>query len=151
MIMKSVEYLKSKNIKFRIIHLSEVPRTAKDVERIYGCSLHQVLKTLVFSGEKPVLATLPGDERVDINKLEKVSRQEGLQIAKPKEVEEITGFSVGGITPFAVGEDVIIVIEKSIFETDTVNIGSGVAEIGIELKSNELRRAWDGIVADIIE
>ena len=63
--MESIDYLKSKNIEFKTIHLDEIPRTAQDVERIYGCPLHQVLKTLIFIGEtEPIIVVLPGDKRV---------------------------------------------------------------------------------------
>jgi len=54
--------------------LDEVPKTVKDVERLYGCSLNQVLKSLVFIGEtEAVIAVLPGDKRVDMNKLKKTT------------------------------------------------------------------------------
>ena len=150
--MKSTEYLKSKNIEFKIIHLNEIPRTAQDVERIYGCSLHQVLKTLIFMGEtEPVIIVLPGDKRVDMNKLKKVVNQKSFRMAKPYEVEEITGYTIGGVSPFGIEKNVKKIIDRSVFKIQNVNIGSGKAEIGIEMDSEELRRVWDGIIADIIE
>ena len=48
--MKSMEYLKEKGVSFNEIHLSEIPRGAQDVERLYGCPLHLVFKTFVFVG-----------------------------------------------------------------------------------------------------
>ena len=150
--MKSIEYLKSKNIEFRTIHLDEIPISAQDVERIYGCPLNQVLKTLVFVSEnEPILVVLPGDKRVDMSKLKQVTNQNNIQIAKPNEVEEITGYTIGGITPFGIKKSIKKIIDESVFKKQTVNIGSGKAEIGIELNSEELKKAWDGIIADIIE
>ncbi len=149
---KSTDYLKSKNIEFKIIELDEVPKTAQDVERIYGCELKQVLKTLVFIGEtEPVIIVLPGDKRVNINKLKEIVNQKELRMAKPNEVEEITGYTIGGVTPFGIEKNIKKIIDKSIFKTEVVNIGSGKAEIGIEIKSKELEKVWDGIIADIIE
>lgn len=150
--MRSTDYLKEKNIEFKIIHLSEVPKTAKDVERIYGCSLHQVLKTLVFIGEsEPIIVVLPGDRRADINKLKEITKQKNLRMANPDEVEEITGYAIGGVCPFAIEKNIKKIIDESIFKIQTVNIGSGKAEIGIELSLQELKKAWDGIIAGIIE
>ena len=61
--------IKNKDIQFKIIHPDEIPRSAQDVERIYGCPLNQVLKTLVFVGKtEPVLVVLPGDKRANIEK-----------------------------------------------------------------------------------
>lgn len=150
--MKSAEYLKNKNIKFKMIHLDEVPRTAQDVEKIYGCPLHQVLKTLIFIGEtEPVIVVLAGDKRVDMIKLKEITKQNNLQMAKPNEVEEITGYTIGGVSPFGIERDTMKIIDESVFKTKTINIGSGKAEIGIELNSGELKKGWNGIIADIIE
>lgn len=150
--MKSIDYLKSKNIEFKTIHLDEIPRTAQDVERIYGCPLHQVLKTLIFIGKtKQVIVVLPGDKRVDMDKLKEVTKENNLRMAKPDEIEEITGYTIGGISPFGIEKNVKKIIDESVFKIKTVNIGSGKAEIGIELNSEELKKAWDGIIANIIE
>jgi Cys-tRNA(Pro)/Cys-tRNA(Cys) deacylase len=150
--MKSLDYLKNKNIKFREIHFDEVPRTAQDVERIYGCSLHQVLKTLVFIGEtEPVVVILPGDKRVDMDKLKEVAKQKNLRMAKQNEIEEITGYKIGAVSPFGIEEKTKRIIDGSIFKIETLSMGSGKAEIGIELTSEELKKAWNGIIADIIE
>ncbi|MBI2579859.1 MAG: YbaK/EbsC family protein [Candidatus Aenigmarchaeota archaeon] len=150
--MKSIEFLKNNGIGFKVIHLKEVPKSAQDVERLFGCSLHQVLKTLVFVGEKePLVVVLPGDEKAGIEKLRQISGQKSLRMAKPDEVERITGYSVGGVCPFAIENHLKKIIDKSVFDIDTVNIGSGKAEIGIELKSADLRRIWDGAIDDISE
>ena len=150
--MKSIEYLKSKGIRFRVIELKEIPKSAQDVERLYGCPLNQVLKTLVFIGEnEPVVVVLPGDKRVDINKLKEISKQKNLRMAKPDEVNNITGYTIGGVCPFVIEKNVKKIIDESIFELQVVNIGSGKAEIGIELNSEDLKKIWDGIIADLIE
>ena len=101
--IKSIEYLKNKDIDFKIIHLDEIPKTAQDVERIYGCLLQQVLKTLIFICEsEPVIVVLPGDKRGDINKLREVVNQKTFRMAKPQEVEKITGYTIGGVSPFGI-------------------------------------------------
>lgn len=150
--MKTIEYLRDNRIKFKILHLKEVPKTAQDVERIYGCSLHQVLKTIVFVGEKaPVIVVLPGDKKVNINKLKEITKQDPIKVAKPEEVVGITGFSIGGVSPFVQNLDIKKIIDASVFKIKVVNIGSGKADIGIELNSIDLKKIWDGEIADIIE
>lgn len=147
--LKSLDYLTSKKIKFKVIELPEVPKSAQDVERLYGCPLHQVLKTLVFIGTKPIVVTLPGDKKADTEKLKSVTKETSIRIAKPNEVKDATDYDVGGVTPFGITANIIKVIDASVFEIDLVNIGSGKAEIGIELKSSDLKNIWDGIIADI--
>ena len=150
--MKSLDYLKSKKITFKIISLNEIPRTAQDVERLYGCRLNQVLKTLVFIGEsEPVIVVLPGDKKVAMTRLREVTKQNNLRMAKPNDIERITGYTLGGVSPFGIEKNIMKIIDESVFTIKTVNVGSGKAEIGIELRSQELKKVWDGIIAHIIE
>ena len=150
--MKSIKFLESKNAKFKIIELEEIPKSAQDVERLYSCSLNQVLKTVVFVGEKePVLVVLPGDKKVNIEKLKQITKQEKIRMAKPDEVKEITGYSIGGVSPFGIEKYILKILDKSIFKNEIINIGSGEAKIGIEMNSEELKKIWDGIVDNIVE
>jgi Cys-tRNA(Pro) deacylase len=148
--MDGIEFLKSKNIDFRVIELAEEPRSAADVERLYGCSLKQVLKTLLFIGEMPVLVVLQGDKRVNIEKLKQITNQSTLRMANPSEVKEITGYSIGGVTPLGVN-GIKKIIDSKVFEEETVNIGSGKAIIGIEIKTNDLKEIFDGTIEEISE
>ena len=72
-------------------------------------------------------------------------------MAKPDEVEEITGYKIGGVCPFITKRDSIKIIDERVFKINIVNIGSGKADIGIELRSCELRKVWNGIIGDITE
>ncbi len=149
--MKSLDFLKSKKIPFKTIELAEEPKTAQDVERLYGCPLKQVLKTLVFIGEAwPVLAVIPGDKRVDVEKLKEASGQKYLRMASAQEVQAATGYSIGGVTPLGAEGKAIKVLDPQALAGEKVNLGSGKAEIGIELKSADLKKSWDGKIADII-
>ena len=145
--MKSLDLLKGKGVPFKVIELKEVPKSARDVERLYGCPLGQVLKSLVFIGEKPVMAVLPGDRKVDVGKLAQAVGLKELRIAKPQEVLEVTGYEVGGVTPF--GFSGIKVMDESVFTMEKVNVGSGKAEVGIELSTESLKKTWDGKIAPI--
>lgn len=148
--MKSFKFLKEKGIEFRKIELSEPPKSAQDVERLFGCSLHQVLKTLLFIGqEKPVLVVISGDKKVDLRKLEKITNLNNFRMAKPNEIKEITGYPVGGVCPFCLEKNIQKVLDECVFDSEIINIGSGTPIIGIELKSQDLKKIWDGIIEDI--
>ncbi|MBS3062822.1 MAG: YbaK/EbsC family protein [Candidatus Diapherotrites archaeon] len=148
--MKSLDFLKSKGTPFKTIELAEEPKSAQDVERLYGCPLKQVLKTLVFIGEAwPVLAVIPGDKRVDVEKLKEAAGQRYLRMASAQEVQQATGYPVGGVTPLGVEGKAIKVLDPQALTGDKVNIGSGKAEIGIELKSADLKKVWEGKIASI--
>ncbi len=144
------EKLKKEGVSFKKIELSEPPRSAKDVERLFGCSLNQVLKAIVLVGkEEPVLAILPGDKRVDFQKLKEITGIHELRMASPDEITEITGYQLGGVCPFFLKNKIKKVMDKKVFEIKIVNIGGGIPILGVELKAKDLKRIWDGLIADI--
>ncbi len=148
--MKSLDFLKAKGIPFKVIKLAEEPKTAQDVERLYGCPLKQVLKTVVFIGEaQPLLVVVPGDQRVDLDKLKEAAGQRSLRLATAVEVQNATGYTIGGVTPLGADKSVKLVFDAGVTETPTVNIGSGKAEIGLELKSADLVKALQPLVVRV--
>lgn len=151
--MQSLEYLEQNNVEYRLIHLSEVPKSIKDVERLHGCPLHQILKTVVLIGDKPVIAVIQGDKRVSFQKIKELLNYNSIRMANPSEVEELSGYSIGGVSPFGIKNDegFEYVLDLNVLNQEKVNIGSGKAEIGIELKVSELEKIWKGKISDITE
>ena len=149
--MKSIIFLDSKNVNYKLIKLEQAPKSAKDVEILYGCPLNQILKTIIFIGEKePILIVVQWDKKIDIKKLKKITNQKNIKIAKPDEVQKITGYSIGGVWPFGIENEILKIIDKNVFDMDIVSIGSGESKIGIEIKSQELKKIWDGMIEDIV-
>ena len=147
--MNSIEYLKSKKIRFREIKLSAIPRTAKDVVRIYGCPLEQVLKTLVFVGRKVVIIVLQGNEKVNMEKLKSIVGDRKIRMATPEEIKKLFGKDIGSLDPFIKGKDYIKILDKKVFTIDIVNMGGGIPGVGIEMTIKEFKKAWDGAIDDI--
>ena len=74
-----------------------------------------------------------------------------MMVAKPKEVKDITGLNIGGVSPFVQNSYIKKIIDTSVFKIKVVNIGSGKADVGIELNSIDLKKIWDGVIADILD
>ena len=148
--LTSVAYLKSKNVPFSMVRLTSIPITAQDVERLYGCGLNQVLKTLVLESDKgPIIAVLQGNKKLDFNKLKRMFGCSRAQLAPAPAVIEITGYAIGSVSPFGIPQKVMKVMDAQIFNESRLNMGSGDQLIGLELTSSDLRAVWDGII-DVI-
>ncbi len=150
--MKSIKFLESKNVNYKLIRLNQAPKSAKDIERLYGCPLNQILKTIIFIGEKePILVVAQWDKRIDIKKLKKITNQKNIKIAKPDEVQKITGYSISWVWPLGLENKILKIIDKNVFDMETVSIGSGEPKIWIEINSQELKKIWEGMIEEIIE
>jgi prolyl-tRNA editing enzyme YbaK/EbsC (Cys-tRNA(Pro) deacylase) len=85
-------------------HLKDYPastRTAEEAASAIGCSVGQIVKSLIFKAAqtaRPVLALVSGDNRVDLEKLT-AALGEPVERADAGWVREVTGFAIGGVSP----------------------------------------------------
>lgn len=81
--------------------MPESTRTAEEAARACGCSVGQIVKSLVFQRLDTaalVLLLIAGDRMAD---LPAVGREVGAELvrADPKRVRRETGFAIGGVAP----------------------------------------------------
>ncbi len=148
--LPSMCYLDSKHIEYKVLHLTTRASSVQDVKRLYGCSLKQILKTLVLiSNKEPVVAVVQGNKEVSLENIKALFNLSILRFATPKEVQDSTGYVIGGVSPFGLPENVKKVIDTPVFDEPLVNMGGGTPFIGLELSSDNLRKAWDGYIDTI--
>lgn len=107
-----------------------------------------IVKTLVFIADKPVAVLCPGDKRVSEEKLEKITG-ESVRMANPDEVEEATGYIIGGVSPFDL--DIPVYMDSSITEKTRVKPAAGSRVVGITVDPEELKELIDAEEAEIAE
>ncbi|WP_315927975.1 YbaK/EbsC family protein [Mesorhizobium sp. SP-1A] len=76
-------------------------RTADEAAQQCGCSVAQIVKSLIFRGEssgKLYLFLISGTKRLDIDKAASVAG-EALSRAEPRQIRDETGFAIGGVSP----------------------------------------------------
>jgi Cys-tRNA(Pro)/Cys-tRNA(Cys) deacylase len=111
----------------------------------------RVLKTLMALVDgKPVCVIVPSDQEVSMKKLAAVVNGKAAQMMKPLEAERLTGFKVGGISPFGQRKAVRTVIEQSALAHDQVYINGGQRGLQVRLKPGDARDVLKAIVADVV-
>ena len=84
-----------------LIEMPESTRTAQEAAQACGCSVGQIVKSLVFHdlhADLLVLLLVAGDNQVDISAFAKRTGIE-LQRADARRVRAETGFAIGGVAP----------------------------------------------------
>lgn len=146
----SLMLLITKKIPHKIIKLKQEPRSAKDIAEMSGCDIKSVIKTLLFVGEKNVIACVPGDKAVDVKKLKLIANSKELKMATEQQVSKITGYKMGGVSPFFENnEEVQRILDENCLTPEKINIGAGEKTVGIELSSEDLAKIWPGKIANI--
>src|ERR671926_142312 len=79
-----------------------------------GVSARTVLKTLMAQVDgRPVCVIVPSDKEVSMERLAAACGGKSAQMLRPADAERLTGYHVGGISPFGQRKPVPTIIEVS--------------------------------------
>lgn len=92
-----------------------------------GLPLSQTVKTLVaeMDEKKPVLVLVPGDRKLNFKKLAKACNVKKASLMSPEKAERLTGYRVGGISPFGVKNPVAAIMDKNVLMHEKIAINGG--------------------------
>lgn len=111
----------------------------------------RVLKTLMAQVDgKPVCVVVPSDREVSMKKIAAAMAGKSAQMMKPPEAERVTGYKVGGISPFGQRKPVRTVIEQSALAHDMVYLNGGQRGLQVRLKPADARGVLNAVVADVL-
>jgi len=112
-----------------------------------GADPASVLKTLmVLVDNKPACVILPSDQEVNLKKLAAALGGKAAQMMKPADAERLTGYHVGGISPFGQKRRVPTVLEQSALGHAQVFMNGG--QRGLQVKLDP-RKAAEGLEAKV--
>jgi Cys-tRNA(Pro)/Cys-tRNA(Cys) deacylase len=69
---------------------------------------------------------------------------------KPPEAERVTGYKVGGISPFGQRKPVRTVIEQSALAHELVYLNGGQRGLLVRMKPTDVRDVVTAVVADVL-
>lgn len=111
----------------------------------------RVLKTLMAELDgKPVCVVLPSDREVSMKKLATALGGKSATMMKPADAERLTGYHVGGISPFGQKKAVPTAIELAALSEPHVFINAGQRGLQIRLDPNDAARVLKAVAASVV-
>ena len=103
--------------------------------RALGLDERQVIKTLVMEGEPKqyFLILMHGDRQVSVKSMARSLSIKTVTPCEPEIAHKITGYKVGGISPFGTRKVLPVYLESSIMALDTIYINAGKRGIMAQL------------------
>jgi len=103
----------------------------------------QVVRSLLFRLGKGdyVMLLVAGPEQVSWPALRQYLGQSRLTTASREEVLQVTGYPIGGVSPFGLPQPLRILVDESVAAEEELSIGAGVRGSTVILKSADLLRA----------
>ncbi|MEQ9557156.1 MAG: YbaK/EbsC family protein [Rhodospirillales bacterium] len=143
------EALKAAGMGDRVIELTATAKTAEDAARAVDAKLGQIVKSLTFRiGDKPVLALIAGDHTCKPDALPRVVDLKG-KVTKPQaqRVKDVTGFTIGGVSPVGLVSEMPIAIDASLRRFDMLYAAAGHPHCLFPVTFEELKRLTGGFVS----
>lgn len=135
-----------------VIELTQTARSAAEAAAAIGCTVAQIVKSLVFKGAdtgSPVLVLASGTNRVNERALAALI---GEAVVRPdaEYVREQTGFAIGGIPPLGHRAPLATFIDEDLLQYETIWAAAGHPHAVFRLTPAELVSMTGGVVARIV-
>lgn len=107
----------------------------KVAARELGVSEELVVKTLIFETEAkaPLVVLVPGHLELSTKNLARFLGVKSLAPASPPRAEQLTGYKVGGISPFGLKKDMPVYMAEQIMAGETLYINAGLRGFLVQL------------------
>lgn len=108
---------------------------------VLGVDEHAVIKTLVFetNERKPLIVLMHGDWQVSTKNLARHLGVKAVAPATPDKANKLTGYLVGGTSPFGIKTRMPIYAEKTVFALEKIYLNGGRRGFLVSLAPRVLR------------
>ena len=115
-----------------------------------GVAPGEVLKTLMVQADgRPACVVLASDREVSMKRLAAALGAKSAEMMKPADAERITGYRVGGVSPFGQKKAVPTVIDAAAAALPEAFVNGGERGLQVRLAPGELVRVLAATVAAI--
>ena len=144
--------LKEFDTKLGVILLSNSARTALEAASSLNCVVGAIIKSLLLKTENTfVLCLIAGDKRASLNKIKKTLNINDVSMASADEVKDVTGFTIGGVSPIGHSKKIGILIDNSLERFDVLYAAAGHPNCVFKIDYSNLQKITKGSTREISE
>ena len=117
-----------------------------------GLPPDQVYKTLLVHQDKQVVtAVIPVSCMLSLKEVAKAAKLKKVEMMKPLDAERLTGYKVGGISPFAQKKQLPTLIDSRALQQETILVSGGRRGLSVGIKPQDFIQLLGATVAPIGE
>ena len=151
-VRRAQEALKRFDNSLNVHVLEKTARTAQDASLALGCEVGAIVKSLLFRAENSfVLCLVSGDKKCSLNKLKKITQKNDLCMASPEQVKTQTGYTIGGVSPVGLLNDIEIFMDNSLERFNKLYAAAGHPNCIFEINFKKLNEITSSKVLEITE
>ena len=146
------KFLKNFDQNLNVMLLDTSARTALEAASSLKCDVGAIIKSLLFKTDNTfTLCLVAGDKKASLNKIKKTLKIKEVSMASADEVKDITGFTIGGVSPVAHLNKVDIFIDKSLERFVDLYAAAGHPNCVFKINFNDLQKITNGLIKEISE
>lgn len=127
--------LEDKNVKYEIKKYHPDVKDTLTASKEMNLDISQIIKTLlVIKKNKYYLLLLSSDKKLKSNEY---------KMANINDIERITGYKLGAVTPIKLKNKIPIIVDRKIFELKEISIASGKRGFDILIETKYLQKLID--------
>ncbi|PKQ29761.1 MAG: aminoacyl-tRNA deacylase, partial [Actinobacteria bacterium HGW-Actinobacteria-10] len=132
-------FLEAHGLAEGLVHFDCSTETAAMAADVLGCDLGQIVKSLVFVVDgTPVLALIAGDRKGDARGIAAAAGGGKATFADADTVLAATGYPVGGVSPFDLAENLVVLVDDSLMRFDVLYTAGGTAASLVRIEREAL-------------
>ena len=148
---RAIQYLKKRPYSFEAIQYDHGEKGAAFAARATGFPLEKTIKTLVAAVGKNgfVFALMPGNRHLDLKRLAAACSEKKAAMAEPQTAERLTGYVIGGISPFGSRHGLQAVMDEGLLAHEKVMINAGRRGLMLKMAPQDIVAALDCCISAI--
>ena len=136
----------------KIITLNTSARTALEAAASLGCEVGAIVKSLLFKTENSfILCLVSGDKKASLSKIKKLLNKKDLSMASAHDVKDITGYTIGGVSPVAHLNKIDILIDNSLSRFNNLYAAAGHPNCVFKIDFKNLKKITSGSIEELTE
>ena len=145
------EALTALGLPCQVVELPASTRTAQEAAQAIGCTVAQIVKSLIFRGTrtgKPILVLASGVNRVNEKRLGEMAG-EPIGRADAEFVRQHTGFAIGGVPPVGHPTPIETYIDADLLQYQEIWAAAGTPRAVFRLIPQDLQKMNRGSIVSI--
>ena len=144
--------LKAFDPKLNVEVLTSSARTAIDAANSLKCEVGAIVKSLLLKADEGfILCLVSGDKKCSLNKVKKITGKKDVCMAKAEDVKKQTGFTIGGVSPIGLNNNLEIMIDEQLSRFQDIFAAAGHPNAVFKIDFKNLNKITKGKILDITE
>jgi len=145
LLTRAIRFLKEQDIPFEVAEYDHLEKGALFASQAIGMPVEQTIKTLVVEVSKKgyLVVLMPGSKNISFKRLATIRGVKRVAMVHTALAERLTGYLVGGISPFGMKQHLPVAMDAGLLTFDKVAINGGKRGLMLIMGPTDILMATD--------